>query len=99
MDKRVILLTLITERKAKNSLSNSCVSLAFSTSWKINHELLYNYYTSTPKPSLLAPVVQTLDSTIQRVSDYRNQLRYSVIQLLNNWGLGLPNRQKRKSVL
>ena len=36
----------------------------------------YNYITSIPEPSLLALVVQTLDSTIQRVGDHRNQLRY-----------------------
>ena len=36
----------------------------------------YNSIPSTREPSLLAPVVQTLDSTVQWVSDHRNQLRY-----------------------
>ena len=42
----------------------------------------YNYITSISEPSLLALVVQTLDSTIQRVSDHRNQLRYPAFEQL-----------------
>ena len=42
----------------------------------------YNYTTSTREPSLLAPVFQMLDGTIQRVSDHRNQLHYPAFEQL-----------------